>query len=270
MNNKLAFAFFAEKKGLKTPKLFGYHFGPSFFSDTSMSKVDDTAGLRAYFEHLFNLGDTDRLFVKSVSDFGGKGCFILDRKKNLISQLKENKTALLSGRHLFFEVVQQHKDINAIHQNCINTLRIVSYIDDFGNIDFVSTFMRFGVDQSPVDNAASGGIYVGVNKDTGTLKELGFRSLYYGGGQFKCHPNSNFKFQDFKIPYLNKAYDMVTEFLVHLPDRFIEWDVAILEDGPTLIEGNHDPGLAISELAVGGLLKNESFRKFLKIVKEKY
>ena len=269
MSNKLAFVFFARQHGLKTPELYGYQFGPDYFSDTSLSKLVNTQNMLDYFDHLFRLANTDRIFVKPISDFGGKGCFILDKNKNLASQILQYKTSLLSGRHLFFEVVKQHPEINAIHRHCINTLRIVSYIDESGDLDFVSTYLRFGVDRSPVDNAASGGVYVGVNTETGTLGKVGYKSLYYGGGQFYNHPNSKFKFEGFKIPYLKEAYEMITEYLEYLPDRFVGWDVAITPDGPTIIEANDTPDLHVSDLAASGLLKNNTMKSLVNKYKKR-
>jgi hypothetical protein len=45
--------------------------------------------------------------------------------------------------------------------------------------------------------------------------------------------------------------------------RLVGWDIAIVEHGPILIEGNSDYDIAASNLAYGGYRTNPVFRKVL-------
>jgi hypothetical protein len=48
-----------------------------------------------------------------------------------------------------------------------------------------------------------------------------------------------------------KACETAKEAARHIPDRLIGWDVAITTTGPTIIEGNEDPHLFMSDVAYG-------------------
>ena len=270
INNKLAFSLYAQKHGLRTARLYGYHFNHKYFFNETLKSVNTEQSLHHFFQNLFNTYQTTSVFVKPLADFGGKGCFIL-RSEDLKNQLYKKKEALLTENHLFYEVIKQHPRINEIHSHCVNTLRIVSYITPTGNIEFISTFMRFGIDNSPVDNGSAGGIFVYVDEEKGTLKEMGIKKMSFGGEKLTHHPNSNFKFDGFEIPYFKETYDLITTYLQYLPDRIIGWDVAITTDGPVIIEANDCPNLHSSDvMSSGGLLRNESFRELVTQINSEY
>ena len=127
--------------------------------------------------------------------------------------------------------------------------------------------MRFGVGNSPVDNASSGGFFVGINLNDGTLKSSGLFMLEYGGGKIHEHPNSGFKFEGFKIPYFKEACKEVVNAVKIIPDRFIGWDVAIAQNGPMIVEANWDPHIFLSDYAYGGLLKNQHIKNLIEELK---
>ena len=262
MNNKLAFARFAHHNGIKTARLFGYHFGSSYYRGNKIHLPSSHMEMCEYFLALFHNERTEHLFVKPLADYGGHGCFILSRA-SLQEQVLKNQIALREQNHLFFEVVPQHEEINAIHAQCLNTLRFISYINNSGEMEIISSYIRFGVNDSPVDNAAAGGIIVGVDVQTGILEETGQQKLSFGGMKFTSHPNSQISFGGFRVPFYDQIIDLISNALEHLPDRIIGWDIAITPDGPIIIEANDTPDMYVSDIAGSGILKNGSLKELL-------
>jgi hypothetical protein len=61
----------------------------------------------------------------------------------------------------------------------------------------------------------------------------------------------------FKVPNWHIAIDSVIKAAEKLPQcRLIGWDVAITENGPLLIEGNHEPDLCLIEFVGNHGYKN--------------
>ena len=120
--------------------------------------------------------------------------------------------------------------------------------------------MRFGIGKSYVDNASSGGILIGIDLDQGTLKEIGHLKMKFGGTEYRKHPDSNFVFAGFKIPYFNEVCELVIKGVQYLPDRYIGWDIAISHKGPVIIEANEYPNIFTSDTLYGGYLKHPLYK----------
>lgn len=98
---------------------------------------------------------------------------------------------------------------------------------------------------SIVDNSHSGGCSYEVDIDTGRIDSFGWSHAATG---MILHPGSDICMLGHEIPYWKEAKDMVKHAAEMLPSvKFIGWDMAILQNGPILIEGNHDPDLDIME-----------------------
>lgn len=264
--SKLFFALFCEKTSINTPKLISYNLGDSFCFDNKNEKINNKKELVLFYEKIFISLNIEELFFRPPSEYGGKGCFKLT-KKALVSEIDSRYEMIMSGCFVHTEVINQHEEINRIHSKCVNTIRIISLITPKGGIEIVSAFMRFGVGDNCVDNSSSGGFYVGINLNDGTLKSSGLYLLEYGGGDIYEHPDSGFKFDGFKIPYFKEACKEVVNAVKMIPDRFIGWDVAITQNGPTIVEANWDPHIFSCGYVQGGLLKNQHIKNLIKELK---
>ncbi len=265
-NNKLVFALFCEKASINSPKLISHNFGSYFCFENKNVKINTKKELVLFFENVFDSLNIEELFFRPPSEYGGKGCFKLTRK-TLVSEIDDTYETIVNGRFVHTKIINQHKEINKIHSKSVNTIRIISLVTLEGDIEIICSFMRFGVGNSPVDNASSGGFFVGVNLNDGTLKSSGLYMLEYGGGNIYEHPDSGFKLEGFKIPYFKEACEEVINAVKIIPDRFIGWDVAITQSGPIIVEANWDPHIFLSDFAYGGLLKNQHIKTLIKELK---
>lgn len=130
--------------------------------------------------------------------------------------------------------LQQHSKLAAIHENSINTIRVMSMLEN-DNVSIVSTVLRIGVGESCVDNECSGGINCGVD-ESGHLSKIAFDG---SGKKFDRHPQG-FVFETGYVPSYEKIKEIVYEEHKKLPYfGLISWDFTVDELGePIMIEIN--------------------------------
>ena len=71
------------------------------------------------------------------------------------------------------------------------------------------------------------------------------------------HPDSQIRFADVRIPFVQEAVDLAEKLHEKLSSiRVIGWDIAITSDGPVFIEGNDNPEISGLQTVNGGLKKD--------------
>ncbi len=266
IEHKLFFSFYTEKAKLKTPQLISYNTGHSFFWNGTITQVRTVAEAKAFFNTVFDTNSLEGLFFRPPSEYGGKGCFKMT-KADLEAKLDAYFKLMVKGSYVHTQLIEQHEAINKIHSKSVNTLRIITIVTQEQHVEFIGGFYRFGVGNSDVDNATSGGFTVGVHMDTGTLKAEGHYLMEFGGATITKHPDSGVVFKDFQIPFYETILELLKHALSVFPDRLIGWDIAITTDGPVIVECNSYPHIPLSDMAYGGMLKNKHMRALLDEVK---
>ena len=193
--------------------------------------------------------NADKVVVKpSVDSCSGNGILFFEQKGNSFIG-GENGTQKLSFDFLEsyykknFVVQKAVKQSAYISQFCstsVNTLRIQVYRSvRTGEIHIPNVIMRLGKMGSLVDNAHAGGCLVGIDVNTGILKD---RVCNQYGEQFDTFNGVDFKNNTFVIPNFNeiKAFaKKVGECISH--HHIIALDVMLDENNdPLLIEYNID------------------------------
>lgn len=175
--------------------------------------------------------------VKPIDDTGGHGIekISISNKtniKNLYNHLKENNQALVE------ELVIQHKDMAALAEKSVNTLRIVTITID-NKTHIMLRVIRIGNGINPVDNFHSGGMFAYFDENGVITTPAADRE----GIVYEKHPYTNIKIQGYKIPYYKEAIDMAIKASKVIPQiKYIGFDIAITKNGPLIIEGNELPG----------------------------
>jgi len=262
ISNKLSFSIFCKENKLPIPKLISHNLSSKFCFNGVVFNVTTSKELLNFFNHVFSNSTCQNLFIKPLSLYGGIGCYRIN-KNNLREDIEKCSDFIINNSCIHEAVVVQHPEINKIHADCINTIRMETFIDKQGTTHLLSAFMRFGVGKSFVDNAHAGGFYIGINLDKGTLKKIGHQYMEYGGAELIKHPDSNFIFDGFKIPFFKEAVDLVIKAVDYIPDRYIGWDIAISPEGPIIIEANEYPSIFMSDIAYGGYLKHPLYKGIL-------
>lgn len=152
------------------------------------------------------------------------------------------------------ELVVQHSVLNQIYDKSVNTLRLVTVsVSRNSRVVPLSAVLRVGAYGNSVDNWAQGGLAIGVDLNTGRLKQYGFYK--HGlGTKTEYHPDSGVKFSNIMLPFFKLAVDQACSLHSFFGEiRIIGWDIAFSPDGPVFIEGNDNMEISINQEANDGL-----------------
>lgn len=183
-------------------------------------------------------------FCKRLEGINGQGAFplslrhgklFINDKEITLDQLKDR----LDGQYLIQERVQQHRKMSELHPHSINTIRLITF-NNQGKVQVFSAAQRMGTHGRSLDNWTAGGILVGIDLASGRLREEGVYKPGHGG-TVRQHPQTGVRFSGFEIPYFHDAVKLARSLHGYLYGvHSIGWDIAIMETGPIIIEGNDD------------------------------
>lgn len=171
------------------------------------------------------------------------------------------KTALTESSNDYAEeFVTQHSELMRMSPSGLNTVRIITQLNKNDEVDLLGCRLRITIN-SAVDNLAAGNIAAPIDEATGKVTGPGVYSDITKQDEYR-HPLTGTEITGFQVPYWNEAVAMVkAAALANKGNRSIGWDVAITQNGPELIEGNHDWCKLLWQLPV---------KKGLKPLLEKY
>jgi len=222
-------------------------------------RIDEKTGT----EDLFNLyRNRTELIGKPLEGSSGQGILKYtpedwkDGPEAFLERLKKDQIGILE------EVVIQHPKMASLCPTSVNTCRIATLLGDKQQ-GIVYAFLRIG-NGKVMDNVDCGGMASRIDLEKGTLMTVGADKQ---GNTYLKHPITNTSIIGFKIPYWEEAKAMCMAAAQKIPQmRFIAWDVAITENGPTFIEGNSFPSHAVPQFAAhypDGIGILPEFEKFI-------
>jgi len=218
------------------------------------------------------------LFCKLVRGTGGRGAerwayLDADRYRdvhgNVLTEaaLLERLKALTLSRRKGYIVqprLVNHRDIADLSNGSLTTVRVMTCRNERGEYEVTNAAFRMAQGRSSVvDNFHAGGILAKVDIRTGRLGRATDGALALGPGTGWCerHPDTGGQILGRTLPLWDQVLDLVsrahtTAFSDHV---LIGWDVAILDDGPRLVEGNKGPDLDLVQRSHGEPLGNTRF-----------
>lgn len=258
VNDKYVFHCFCRYHNILGPELYGVYRNGVFI------------GEERNLAELMSRKKLEKVILKPVRGIQGKGIYIVSH--NTISKLEKNNEMkalqslsrdLKEKHYIVQEVIKQHSELNKINPHSVNTIRIITFLTRENKVEFLAAMLRTSSSHSPIDNFHSGGIVIGIDMQTGRLKQPGFFDPQYGTTVTK-HPVTNTQFYNFQIPHWEEVKEMATnaqKCFNYL--KSIGWDFAITPNGPVIIEGNIEWGTAGIQAANGGLLTPRNRALFL-------
>lgn len=140
-----------------------------------------------------------------------------------------------------------HSGLADINCGTLATVRIVSCRNEAGAYEVTNAAFRMPrVRGSAVDNFHAGGIAAAVDIATGRLGPATDLGLSPQSDWFKTHPVTGAPIAGRLLPFWQEARDLAERAHPHFGDfAVIGWDIAILADGPCIIEANGAPDLDI-------------------------
>jgi hypothetical protein len=177
-----------------------------------------------------------RIVLKDARGQCGWGVDVVDSTMDraaLLQHMHERGYNLVEG------YVQQHHALAEMSPSGLNTVRMVTIVDEEGKVHVLGAILRMSIN-SFVDNIAMGNIAAPIDLNTGRLCSEGvYKDITKP--PVAAHPVTGMQIVGFQVPHWGQVIDMTKKAALHNQgNRSIGWDVAITQEGPSLIEGNHN------------------------------
>lgn len=175
-----------------------------------------------------------KIIVKPMGGSSGSGIHIYNG---------ESYDELKSTYSMLEEFVTQSSKISTLNPSSVNTVRIYTIIDSNNTPHILRASMRVGGAGSAVDNYHSGGVAYPIDVESGIIFSPG---TDINGCLHILHPATNQKVVGFEIPNWQDLKQFCFKACKVIPRaRLVAWDIAVLENGFEMIEGNYegDPGV---------------------------
>src|SRR5699024_10028232 len=202
---------------------------------------------------------SDNYFLKLDNSSQGRGVFKISRDTFELNEIFNKGDAVLQLP------IKQSKFFDEIIEDSVATLRILTFKDLNGKINFAASFLRVGRKNEDIVQAASS-IKIPIIDEEGTLNN--FANADAGWKRYYEHPDTGYRFEGNKIPYFNNAVNDCLELHRQLPHvTIIAWDVSITDEGETkVIEWNaKHPGIKFLEACSGPMFKELGWEDLHKI-----
>lgn len=179
-----------------------------------------------------------RFIYKPSDDYGGNGVVIYNIEE--YESLEELfKMIIYKGYCVLEELIQQSLEIAQIHPQSVNTIRVVAFRKQDGEVIIQWVFFRMGMGGSHTDNMSGGGLGAMVDPETGILYEQG---RDYLGKSHLFHPDTGVKIIGLQLPEWNQLLELVKELSSVIPQvRLVGWDFAYSDKGWDFVEANSRP-----------------------------
>ncbi|HOD74952.1 MAG TPA: sugar-transfer associated ATP-grasp domain-containing protein [Syntrophorhabdaceae bacterium] len=246
VNDKHLFHCLCRYHGISVPELYGMCARLPGDNDPCLVSVMDARGL-------------DRVILKPRGGVQGRGIYFARRNGRGI-ELKAAATPEVApgGDFIVQEVIGQHPRMEGMNPFCLNTIRLITLLTRDGEVEFLAAMLRTSSDGTAVDNFSLGGIVVGVDIETGKLKERGFQKTTHAV-ELRRHPLTGVVFKGFEVPYWNEVKETAAKAQKVFSElKTIGWDLAVSPSGPVMIEGNIEWGTTGIQATNGGLLTQKN------------
>lgn len=169
----------------------------------------------------------------------------LSGEQEIDAFFQENK-----GDALVEELIVQHPEMNALHPQSVNTVR-VSTLFAHGKAHIIAAALRVGTGENCTDNLHNAGIACPVNLSDGSVNGCGYDKAAH---EYENHPDTGISLQGFRIPNWKSVTETVVSAAEEIPTvRWIGWDVAITEDGCLIVEGNTNQAVDLIQMGQEGI-----------------
>ncbi|HET8613032.1 MAG TPA: sugar-transfer associated ATP-grasp domain-containing protein [Sphingomonas sp.] len=243
LEDKLAFAAHCRAHGLAAAPVIG------------MSRFGRLHSLASH--RLMDAG----LFVKPIAGCGGSDAERWDCEgggrymradgvrfttRQLIAYLARRG----AGRPLMIQPrLRNHRAIADLSNGALTTVRVLTCLDELGEPEIVGAVFRMAVGGNhTVDNAHAGGIISRVDLDTGGLSAATNLGMDARPGWFVRHPDTDAPIAGRLLPCWPELRVLAIRAHRAFGDRaYIGWDIALLDEGPCLVEGNAAPDVDLMQ-----------------------
>ena len=193
------------------------------------------------------------LFVKLAEGKGGRGaeCWRYESGRWRCGRTSRDEAGLMAhladhsrvGKLILQPRLVNHPDLADVNLGALSTLRMVTALDEQEKPELIGAVLRMpSRADSAVDNFHAGGIAAPVDVEIGRLGAASDMGLKPSTRWHDVHPITGGRIGGRALPFWREAKTLVVEAHAKLGERVvIGWDVAILADGPIIVEANGLP-----------------------------
>jgi len=217
------------------------------------------------------------LFVKPVLGKGGvgselwrwkgDGSYCNPRGTSMDKSALIAHVADLSRKKPYFIqwAMKNHRDLLDLSAGALCTVRMLTCRNEAGDVEVTDAALRMPVSPlSSVDNFHAGGIAAAVDINAGRLGPATDIGLKPDSRWHERHPLTGAAITGRRLPMWRETMELAVHAHRAFPDYiFVGWDIAILDDGPCVIEGNRGPDLDIHQRTSLGPIGNARFGELL-------
>jgi hypothetical protein len=158
-------------------------------------------------------------------------------------------------RGILLEEVAHNVDvIQRMNPSSLNTFRVITFHFPETGWSTICSYLKVGRENSVVDNRIAGGLLIRVGNDGMTTIALDPLNR----SEHSHHPDTGVALAGKQI----EGFQDLNEFAVDASAHFSQmgalgWDIALTDDGPSVIEVNASPAVNFSQLLCGALVTDE-------------
>ncbi|HEX5580251.1 MAG TPA: sugar-transfer associated ATP-grasp domain-containing protein, partial [Gemmatimonadaceae bacterium] len=132
-----------------------------------------------------------------------------------------------------------HPALRPLSPNALSTIRVMTVRRPGGPARLLAGVLRMGTGASTADNFAQGGIASPVDAATGTLGDARRIDKQQRTHAYRAHPDTGAAITGYRVPFWEESVRLALDAHTRLGAiPCVGWDVAVLDDGPVLLEGN--------------------------------
>jgi hypothetical protein len=146
-----------------------------------------------------------------------------------------------SGGLILQEKASNHRSmLQTLTTGGLATIRVVTCRTPQGTLDILPPVIRMPVGDAIADNIAQGGLAAPIDSATGRICGGAIRKdKRFGVSRCVRHPTTDVIFDGFQIPFWPEVLELARRAHEAFPSvHFIGWDIAVLDQGPVLLEGD--------------------------------
>jgi hypothetical protein len=235
--DKRRFAVWCAGQGLPTPQILAEFEGGRVTRRAVAEGAAPAADLFAKWGTQFGGDSTQRWRHEDgryVDDDGRARSF--DEIVELLAERSRGGVVILQPR------LVNHEALRPLSPRALSTIRVMTTRRPGETPRFLAGLLRMGTGNATADNFAQGGIASVADRDTGTLGEARRVDKQHRTYVYQTHPDTGARIVGFQVPRWQESVRLALEAHQRLGNiPVVGWDVAVLPDGPVLLEGNWNP-----------------------------
>jgi hypothetical protein len=143
-----------------------------------------------------------------------------------------------------------HAALRPLSPHALSTIRVMTTRRPGEAPRLFAGLLRMGTGTSTADNFAQGGIASAADPATGVIGPARRVDADHRTQRYETHPDTGAQIAGVRVPSWDAAVGLALDAHARLgPIPAVGWDVAVLADGPVLLEGNWNPCVKLLQVA---------------------